>query len=119
MRLLLPVAICNQKQDGSAGYGHPSCDAVLARPRTIRVLETEDLRFHAVVPFRPIRAPGAPKAVADVQVREELFAANRPESSNEFRIRELLCDDLDLILVLRAIRIRAGAVQAAGHRNRG
>src|SRR5687768_15668549 len=101
--------IDREVQNRRTGHRNPSSDAVVTGPCAIAVLQAENLLRDVRVPFRPAVAADALHAVADVEIGEELLAANRPESTDEGCIGELTLNRADLLRVLRSVR--RGAAQ--------
>src|SRR5512138_2093253 len=59
------------------------------------------------MPFLPRITAGASQAIADVEVREELFTSNRAKAFHEPGIRKLTADLVDFLGVLGTIFVGA------------
>src|SRR4026208_692910 len=101
--------IDREVQNRRAGHRDPSSDAVVTGPRAIAVLKAENLLRDVRMPFRPGVAADALHAVADVEIGEELLAADRSESTDEGGIGELTLNRSELLGVLCSVR--RGAAQ--------
>src|ERR1700693_5200339 len=82
------LPIHKHHQNSSAGYRNAPRDAVMSRPGSVFVLQLQQLGLDVTIPFFPFLAAGAMQAVADVEIREKLFAAERAESHHVLRIRK-------------------------------
>src|SRR5262245_36326914 len=88
-------------EDGRAGHGDPSGNAVVTSPRTVIVLQLQNLLRHLRMPIAPFLAARALQTVVDVEIGKELLSANRTETFDEPRVGKLGADGGDLRFVLR------------------
>src|ERR1017187_5688063 len=95
-----PFALRCQQQDRRAGHGYPAGDAMMSSPCAVFVLHLEQFGCHFRLPFFPFWPTCAAQTLADVQIREELLAANGAESRDELRVGQLTGNLLDLLRVL-------------------
>src|SRR5437867_5479287 len=96
-----------QVKNRRAGDGNASGDAMMARPRSIAVLKVEDLRSDLRVPLFPLITTAAFQAVADIEVREELLAADGTEAIHKPCVGELTLYRRDLFSVLLPVVLGA------------
>src|SRR5260370_12605502 len=74
------LAIHKHSQDCGARYRNPAGDAVVAGPTSVLILQLDQLGLDVGVPFLPLRSAGAMQGIADIEVREKLFATERSEA---------------------------------------
>src|SRR5437773_1612362 len=89
-----------QVENRRAGDGNASGDAMMPRPGSIAVLKPENLLRVLRVPLRPRITTTAFQAVADIEVREELLAADGTEAIYKGCLGQLSPYRSDLFSVL-------------------
>ena len=76
---------------------------MMTRPGPVLILSLQYLGLDFAIPLHPFRAARAAQTVADIQIGEELFSANRPETLNESPIRKPALNGVYLFRVLPSI----------------
>src|SRR5215471_11162389 len=101
-RLILAVllTIGDQVQNRRACDGNAPRDAVMARPRPVAILQVQDFLRRIGTPLLPFFTAGSLQAIADVEIREELFAPDGSEAVQKLLIGDLGLDLLNLLRVL-------------------